>query len=311
MGAGADIRSDEEAWNRDAVESLIGQLSALRAGMVAFEAGLTPRLRSIEPSFAPSARNLAHYLALRRTDIRPLQERLAWVGVSSLGRAETHVLANLDKVLGILHSTHRPAMDAARRGRAGGLQPRPRAARAPRRRAARAAAGRARGADHGDAARPRPRRDFGLVRRLVAAGMDIARINCAHDDATAWEAMAEHVRRAGGTVGRPVKILMDLAGPKLRTGPIAAGPAVLKLRPARDAYGRVIAPARLALRAFAADDARRRRGAPAARARGLARTPARGAPRGLHGRARRRAQLPRCGGRRGGCARSKPRRPST
>ncbi len=97
--------------------------------------------------------------------------------------------------------------------------------------------------------------DYGLVRRLVAAGMDIARINCAHDDATAWEAMAEHVRRAGGTVGRPVKILMDLAGPKLRTGPIAAGPAVLKLRPARDAYGRVVAPVRLALRAFAADDA--------------------------------------------------------
>ncbi len=101
MGVTNEVGTD--AWNRDAVESLIGQLSALRAGMVAFETGLTPRLRSIEPCFAPSARNLAHYLALRRTDIRALQDRLAWVGVSSLGRAETHVLANLDKVLGILH----------------------------------------------------------------------------------------------------------------------------------------------------------------------------------------------------------------
>jgi pyruvate kinase len=96
--------------------------------------------------------------------------------------------------------------------------------------------------------------DFGLVRRLVAAGMDVARINCAHDDATAWEAMAEHVRRAAGAVGRPVRVLMDLAGPKLRTGPIAAGPAVMKLRPSRDAYGRVTAPARLALRAPGTDD---------------------------------------------------------
>jgi pyruvate kinase len=84
--------------------------------------------------------------------------------------------------------------------------------------------------------------------------MDIARINCAHDEAAAWEAMAEHVRRAAGTVGRPVRILMDLAGPKLRTGPIAAGPAVMKVRPVRDAYGRVLAPARLRLRASEAAD---------------------------------------------------------
>jgi pyruvate kinase len=252
MGVASEIGTD--AWNRDAVESLIAQLSALRAGMVAFEAGLTPRLRSIEPSFAPSARNLAHYLALRRTDIRPLQERLAWVGVSSLGRAETHVLANLDKVLGILNRVigrpWTPRIEEEPVGFNSGRALLERHAAEllgppPAERAVRImvtlpseAAG-----------------DFGLVRRLVAAGMDIARINCAHDDATAWEAMAEHVRRAGGTVGRPVKILMDLAGPKLRTGPIAAGPAVLKLRPARDAYGRVTAPARLALRASGADDA--------------------------------------------------------
>ena len=37
---------------------------------------------------------------------------------------------------------------------------------------------------------------------------------------------------------------MDLAGPKLRTGPIQPGPRVVKLRPRRDALGRVLAPAR-------------------------------------------------------------------
>jgi pyruvate kinase len=252
MGAGNEIHS--EVWDREAVESLIAQLSALRAGMVAFEAGLTPRLRGVEPPFAASARNLAHYLALRRTDIRPLQERLAWVGVSSLGRAETHVLANLDKVLGILHRlVGRPWTPRVEDEPVGfnsgrallerhatellGPSPAERAVRIMVTLPSEAAS------------------DFGLVRRLVAAGMDIARINCAHDDATAWEAMAEHVRRAAGAVGRPVRILMDLAGPKLRTGEIAAGPAVLKLRPARDAYGRVVAPARLALRASGSDDA--------------------------------------------------------
>ena len=42
------------------------------------------------PDFAPSAANFAHYLALRRHDIRPLQLELAARGLSSLGRAESH-----------------------------------------------------------------------------------------------------------------------------------------------------------------------------------------------------------------------------
>ncbi|MGB8436847.1 MAG: pyruvate kinase [Burkholderiales bacterium] len=246
MGAPGHIEDGAEAWNRDAVEILIAQLAALRSEMTAFEAGLVPRLVGVEPTFLASARNLAHYLALRRTDIRSLQERLAWVGASSLGRGETHVLANLDKVIGILnrlvgrpwtpHVQDEPTGFHSGRAllerHAADLLGAPPANRAVRIMVTLPSAGAV---------------DFDLVRQLVVAGMDIARINCAHDDAAAWEAMAEHVRRAGGGVGRPVKILMDLAGPKLRTGPIAADPGVIKLRPTRDAYGRVQAPARLRL----------------------------------------------------------------
>jgi pyruvate kinase len=73
--------------------------------------------------------------------------------------------------------------------------------------------------------------------------MDVARINCAHDGPTAWRAMADHVRQASRETGRSCLVAMDLAGPKLRTGPIQPGPQVVKLRPARDALGRVVAPA--------------------------------------------------------------------
>src|SRR5690606_28769716 len=90
--------------------------------------------------------------------------------------------------------------------------------------------------------------DATLAHTLVEAGMDVARINCAHDDATRWLTMADNVRRAAETLGRPVRILTDLAGPKLRTGRIAPGPAVLKLKPVRDVFGRVLAPARVWLR---------------------------------------------------------------
>ena len=96
-------RGAHEAWDARACEALIAELWTLRESMLEHEARLQPWLRVIAPRHAASASNLAHYLALRRFDLRRLQERLAWIGVSSLGRAETHVLANLDKVLGILH----------------------------------------------------------------------------------------------------------------------------------------------------------------------------------------------------------------
>ena len=83
-----------------------------------------------------------------------------------------------------------------------------------------------------------------LIRALVERGMNLARINCAHDDPDAWRAMATHVRHASEVTGRSCLIAMDLAGPKLRTGPIQPGPRSLKLRPSRDVLGHVVAPAR-------------------------------------------------------------------
>ncbi len=91
--------------------------------------------------------------------------------------------------------------------------------------------------------------DPALVAAFARAGMDVARINCAHDGPDAWSRMVANVRAAGP--GIPVA--MDLAGPKLRTGPIAEGPRVVKAKPRRDELGRVLVPARLWLTAPGAD----------------------------------------------------------
>ncbi|HVN83373.1 MAG TPA: pyruvate kinase, partial [Candidatus Binatia bacterium] len=87
--------------------------------------------------------------------------------------------------------------------------------------------------------------DYLLVHNLLQAGMDSMRINCAHDDSASWLRMIDHLRRAETAVGRQCRVVMDLAGPKLRTGPLQAGPAVLRIRPKRDSFGRVAAPARV------------------------------------------------------------------
>ena len=74
--------------------------------------------------------------------------------------------------------------------------------------------------------------DYMLVRNLLQQGMDCMRINCAHDDAAAWSRMIEHLKRARQSLDRPCRVVMDLAGPKLRTGPLKPGPKVLEFVPA-------------------------------------------------------------------------------
>ena len=242
--------ADGTAWDPATCRALIDDLSALRAALLAREAALAATLTGIDPSYLASARNLVHYLELRRVDLRPLQERLARLGISSLGRAESHVLANLDKALGILHRL--AGLDWSGHGREEptginsskslldrhtqallGTPPAGRRVRIMVTLPSDAAA------------------DYGLVKKLVAAGMDVARINCAHDGPAQWRAMAALVRRAAQAADRPVRILMDLGGPKLRTDSLPPGPTVLKLRPKRDEFGRVIEPARIGLRADA------------------------------------------------------------
>jgi pyruvate kinase len=81
--------------------------------------------------------------------------------------------------------------------------------------------------------------DYSLVRDLVAGGMDCMRINCAHDHEEAWARMVENLQRAKVELDRPCSILMDVPGPKLRTGPTQRLPGVIKWSPRRDRLGDV------------------------------------------------------------------------
>jgi len=202
----------------------------------------------VHPRHRRSAANLMDYLTLRQYDLRALQDALAELGLSSLGRSEEHVITTLERVLDTLHllaGSGRPRHTEAAVDYVAGreiLEVNAQLLFGP--------------------TRPdRPARilvtmpseaadDPQLLVDLVERGMDLARINGAHDGPLEWARMVEHVRAAGASVGRTCPILMDLPGPKLRTGPIEAGPRVVRLRPRRDAAGRVVrtATARLVAR---------------------------------------------------------------
>ena len=169
------------------------------------------------PDFAPSAANFAHYLALRRHDIRPLQLELAARGLSSLGRAESRVLPTLNAVAAVLaflagKATTAPDPDHAFFSGEERLASRtvellgPSSQRRP---------------VHFLITAPSEAADGdGFMLRLAELGVEAVRINCAHDDQDAWARMIQGVDAAAKKTGRRMKILMDLAGPKIRTGAI-------------------------------------------------------------------------------------------
>lgn len=230
------------------LKRLHGEVLALLEATSTLEREMQRDVDSVPAEQRASARNLIHYLAIRRHDIRALQVELGHLGLSSLGRLEAHVAAGLESVLVALSrladeplpafvSDHPPTHFHE---------------------------GDELLARHTDALFGPPRsnesivrimvtlpteaaEDSDLVRNLVSAGMDVARINTAHDSAPVWRQMAHNVQAAAAEQGRVVRVLLDLAGPKLRTGDIEPGPTVLKVRPKRDERGIVTEPAHVRL----------------------------------------------------------------
>lgn len=227
------------------LQELLESVQTLRAAVVETQQALLlkwrPHLKN--RTFIPSATNLAAYVGLRRHDLRTLQQQLATLGLSSLGRCEAHVLLTLDSVIHVLQhmvGDLRPARQIPDSARDIGRD--------------QALLKQHTGALLGEAPQKRWTRfmvtlpseaaeEYLYVRDLLVRGMDCARINCAHDNDIAWRRMVEHVRRAEHETARSCRILMDLAGPKLRTGFVASGPAVLHLKIKRDERGQAKQPA--------------------------------------------------------------------
>ena len=66
--------------------------------------------------------------------------------------------------------------------------------------------------------------DSKTIRALISAGMNCARINASHGDHKSRAQLIDRVRAEAVRLGQPVTILMDLQGPKIRTGEFAGAP---------------------------------------------------------------------------------------
>lgn len=200
---------------------------------------------AVHPRHLTGARNLLAYVALRHHDLRDLQQTLRSLGLSSLGRSEAAVVERIRATLAWLDLLIDETIPHA----------------APE--TCRVDSARARLDEHatillGPAIAPRRSRilatvdrsivgDAKLATALLESGVDCVRINASHDDETTWTRIVDTVRQASSGLGRDCRILVDLPGPKIRTGAVETGPAIVKVRPERDALGSVIEPGRLRL----------------------------------------------------------------
>ena len=204
------------------LRGLLAEVQALRDHVETGGAELRREWGAIAEKAESRADNLSRYIALRSHDLNDLQLKLSARGLSSLGRSEAKVAATLDALIVTLRrltgETNVPyPSPALARGSASELEAeadrlfgkRPRGA--PRVRVMATLPAEA-------ATQPE------LVDNLISAGMDCARINCAHDDPEAWGRMIEHVRESAARHERPCKILMDLGGPKCRIQRVKAPP---------------------------------------------------------------------------------------
>lgn len=224
---------------RDALDEVVAlRADIAREGRESYAAW---RAQIERPDFAASALNLAHYLALRRRDLRTLQRRLMPLGVTSLGRLEGRVLASLDAaaaaLAAIAGAPDRCFPDERRffRGEAR-LAENAEQALGP---ATAGRSGRILVTLPSEAAT-----DAGLIPGLARRGAEMVRINCAHDGPAAWEAMIAHARAARTAAGVPLRVLMDLAGPKVRTEAVVTPEERRRLFPGDTIrLGRTLVPA--------------------------------------------------------------------
>jgi pyruvate kinase len=199
------------------IHRLEKDLHDLLQEMVHMEAAFEASIREVHPNYRLSAKNLLRYLLFRSRDIRKYHGLLSDLGLSSLRSAEGYVFSNLYNVVRnvnlvrgtkiklrpnqvdligytksklLLEHHSNDLFQDSHRGHFTRIM-----VTLPEESAS----------------------DKEIIKGMIERGMRVARINLSHGDLTQWKQMVDHVHSASNELNIPVKIYMDLSGPKLRT----------------------------------------------------------------------------------------------
>lgn len=208
----------------DPLKQIEQQLNSLENKMLSEVKKRLILLKKIHPSQLRAAQNMIHYLTFRNEDVRELQDALHIHGLSSLASSESHIHRQLQSIRQRLgsHYTSKELDQCTYEYN----------------RQQMAEKSRILFGDKSDPVIPcimvtfdaSFADNYALIKNLLQNGMNVARINCAHDNEATWSRMIQHLKRACRYTGLRCKIYMDLAGPKIRTTLINKGKDKGKVR---------------------------------------------------------------------------------
>lgn len=187
------------------------ELALLESDLIRTAESYLPLLQGIHPDHRTSAINLIKYLSFRKYDRRDLQLELHTHGLSALSNAESHIHRQIQAV----------------RERLGHCYLEKELSECTHFRSKTILASNSHGLFSQQQKSQNPylmvTLDSGIasnkerIKEFLVLGMNVARINCAHEDEKAWDKIIATIKAAEVDTGLACKIYMDLAGPKIRT----------------------------------------------------------------------------------------------
>ncbi len=227
--------------NAEKLQLLNDKISLIIDSAISLENEYKDEISQVHPNYSKSALNLIHYMALRSFELDEIQEELRCMGLPALDNVEGHVMRSLLAIKTILNYLRNKPINEKRKGTISikksskiltentkalfGFKTKKRRTRIMVTMPNTAA------------------EDKTLVNDLLINGMNSARINCAHDDEEMWAKMIDNIHECCIAHHRQCKIMMDLGGPKLRTGAMKTGPEVIHIKPLFDNLGILVKPA--------------------------------------------------------------------
>ncbi|MCL6259001.1 pyruvate kinase [Aquiflexum sp. TKW24L] len=195
----------------ESLEFIKNELISLEKSMAADVVHKSGIIASLHKDQKEAAKNMVEYLSVRNRDLRVLQDALHVHGLSSLASSESHVRRQVQAILERLGETipvenidicdfsfSKKKIDEKSHLLFGNKT----IPSIPSLMVT---------FDSGFAD------SYAVIKSLLENGMNVARINCAHDDEATWSKMINKLRKASKQTGIDCKIYMDMAGPKIRT----------------------------------------------------------------------------------------------
>jgi len=226
-------------FQKDFLKEINTQIDIILQKIFEYEKRYSSQIEKVHPNYRESARNLIHYLALRTFDNNIIQEKLAAAGLPVSSSYEGQILYGLlsfKSIINGLLGKEEVKFDFSFIDTE--------AAKSLLKQNTEALFG-----------KPSKKRETRIMvtqpthaayepefsKNLIEIGMNAARINCSHDNEIIWKAIIDSIKASP----KECKIMMDLGGPKLRTGKMKPGPKVIHIKPKRNALGQVVNPARV------------------------------------------------------------------